>query len=144
MTNRALLGQGFIAELQWIYQDKEAAADSKLRNLLQKYPQVQAARTQEINRYRQSSGGPAYSDMVPAEEFRAALESVLARIGKAALPALEKVRTSSIPQVAQTAARLVQSIQAQKGPMKPPGVEAWGGGFLIRAGLNKKYHFLFK
>ena len=122
MVRRAQAGMGIVGELQWIIQDPGAAADAKLRSLLQGYQQAANALTQEINRYRPFTGQHSYSDMVPAEEFRPALESVLARIGKAALPVLEKGRASATPQVAQAAARLVQSIQAQKDPLKPAGV----------------------
>src|SRR6185436_11631963 len=71
-------------------QSPEAMRDAKVQSLLQKHQQAAAATRLEIQNLARSGHTDFASDMIPVEDFRSALETVLARIGKEALPVLER------------------------------------------------------
>jgi len=61
-------------------------------------------------------------DLVPCEEYRGDLETVLARTGKDALPVLERGARHTHKDVAAKAGQLIQAIKAQEKPFQSAGL----------------------
>lgn len=122
----------FDSRLGLVSQDPEARKDPKVAGLLKAYYDAQAKTQQHMSTYYQAMADArnyvtvAY-DMLPCEEYHQALKTVLARIGKDALPVLKPRLHHPNRKVATAAQELVRSIEAQTEPLRVPELKPLGG-----------------
>lgn len=122
----------FDAQMGLLSQDPEAQKDPKIAELHKAYRDAQNKALQHMNAYNQAMAGArtyvtvAY-DMLPCEEYHHALKTVLARIGKDALPVLKARLNHPNRKVAAAAQELVKSIEAQTEPLRVPELKPLGG-----------------
>lgn len=122
----------FDSQLGLLSQDPEAQQDPKIAGLLKNYRDAQAKTQQQMAAYNQAMAGarsyvPVAYDMLPCEEYHQALKTVLARIGKDALPVLKARLRHPNRKVAAAAQELFKSIEAQAEPMRVPELKPLGG-----------------
>jgi len=120
--------------LQSVQVDPLTASDLAVRNFIRRHSMGQASLAAAVLEYNRIVGkqkpqfgagqmGYLGGDLVPCEEFRSDLETVLVRIGKAALPMLERGSMHPHKAVAAKAELLVKAINAQAQPVQPTGLK---------------------